>query len=43
MNRNIVIEALIRTTLWGVEHRFNQLRRALVSLVRRGGKAEGAS
>lgn len=43
MNRNIVIEALIRTTLWGVEHRFNQLRRALVSLVRRGGKAEGVS
>ena len=35
MSRNIVIEALIRTTLWGVEHRFGQLRRALLSLVQR--------
>ncbi|NLE98194.1 MAG: polyprenol monophosphomannose synthase [Propionibacterium sp.] len=25
MNRNIVVEALIRTTLWGVQHRFSQL------------------
>lgn len=32
MNRNIVIEALIRTTLWGVQHRIGQLGR----LFRRG-------
>ncbi len=32
MSRNIVIEALIRTTLWGIEHRFHQLRRAVTSL-----------
>ncbi|SDL73321.1 polyprenol monophosphomannose synthase [Tessaracoccus oleiagri] len=32
MNRNIVIEALIRTTLWGVQHRIAQVGR----LLRRG-------
>lgn len=26
MSRNIVVEALLRTTLWGIEHRFNQLK-----------------
>lgn len=35
MNRNIVVEALIRTTLWGIEHRFTQLRRGVLGLVRR--------
>lgn len=35
MSRSIVIEALIRTTLWGVEHRVGQVGRALTSLVGR--------
>ncbi|WP_297751061.1 polyprenol monophosphomannose synthase [uncultured Tessaracoccus sp.] len=26
MSRNIVIEALIRTTLWGIDHRINQVK-----------------
>ena len=29
MSRKIVIEALVRTTLWGIEHRADQLRRRL--------------
>lgn len=29
MNKNIVIEALIRTTLWGIAHRTGQVRRLL--------------
>ena len=32
MSRNIVVEALIRTTLWGIEHRAQQVKR----LFRRG-------
>lgn len=32
MNRDIVIEALLRTTVWGIQHRLGQLRR----LLRRG-------
>ena len=35
MSRNIVIEALIRTTLWGIDHRFGQLTSAIKSLVGR--------
>ena len=35
MSRNIVIEALIRTTLWGIDHRFGQLISAIKSLVGR--------
>lgn len=35
MSRNIVIEALIRTTLWGVEYRLGQLVRAVKSLFTR--------
>ena len=27
MSKRIVIEALVRTTLWGVDHRAKQLRR----------------
>ena len=29
MSRKIVVEALVRTTLWGIEHRAEQLRRRL--------------
>lgn len=36
MSRNIVIEALIRTTLWGLEHRWNQLTGFVKGLLRRG-------
>lgn len=36
MNRNIVIEALIRTTLWGLEHRGRQLRNLFGNLFKRG-------
>ncbi|RRD48004.1 polyprenol monophosphomannose synthase [Tessaracoccus sp. OH4464_COT-324] len=32
MSKNIVVEALLRTTLWGVEHRFSQLK----GLLKRG-------
>ncbi|HMR48757.1 MAG TPA: polyprenol monophosphomannose synthase [Arachnia sp.] len=33
MNRNIVIEALIRSTLWGLEYRAGQLKAAVLSLL----------
>lgn len=36
MSRNIVVEALIRTTLWGLEHRWNQLTGFVKGLLRRG-------
>nr|HMQ65009.1 hypothetical protein [Arachnia sp.] len=35
MSRNIVVEALIRTTLWGIEYRAGQL----LGLVRGAGRA----
>ena len=35
MSRHIVVEALIRTTLWGVEHRLGQLRSAARRLLSR--------
>ncbi|MDO5677086.1 MAG: polyprenol monophosphomannose synthase [Propionibacteriaceae bacterium] len=35
MNRNIVIEALIRTTLWGIEHRLRQIGRVVRGLIGR--------
>jgi len=35
MNRNIVIEALIRSTLWGVEYRAGQAKTAVLSLLSR--------
>ncbi|MDF1488540.1 polyprenol monophosphomannose synthase [Tessaracoccus caeni] len=35
MNRNIVVEALIRSTLWGIEYRVGQVRQAIGSLFRR--------
>lgn len=35
MSRNIVVEALIRTTLWGVEHRIGQVLRAVRRLAGR--------
>ena len=35
MNRNIVVEALIRSTLWGIEYRVGQARQAIGSLFRR--------
>jgi dolichol-phosphate mannosyltransferase len=31
MSQRIVVEALIRTTLWGIEHRTKQLRRKATS------------
>ena len=31
MSQRIVVEALIRTTLWGIEHRAKQLRRKAAS------------
>ena len=31
MSQRIVVEALIRTTLWGIEHRAKQLRRKATS------------
>lgn len=42
MSRSIVIEALIRTTLWGIDHRIGQLRR-LVGRVTRKGVTTGRS
>ncbi|GAA4902193.1 polyprenol monophosphomannose synthase [Tessaracoccus lubricantis] len=36
MSRSIVIEALIRTTLWGIEHRLGQLGRLVSGLLGRG-------
>ena len=36
MSKNIVIEALIRTTLWGIEHRINQATGAVRRAIGRG-------
>ncbi|MCG6566499.1 polyprenol monophosphomannose synthase [Tessaracoccus sp. Y36] len=36
MNRSIVVEALIRTTLWGIDHRLGQLGRTASGLLGRG-------
>lgn len=41
MSRNIVIEALIRTTLWGIEYRFSQLLGLARRAVGRGGREKG--
>ena len=38
MSRNIVVEALIRTTLWGIEYRATQVKDAVLSLFRRDPK-----
>ncbi len=29
MSKDIVVEALIRTTLWGIDHRVGQLKRLI--------------
>lgn len=36
MSRNIVVEALIRTTLWGIEHRLAQVGRGVSKAIGRG-------
>ena len=40
MSRNIVVEAMIRTALWGIEYRSNQVKSFLSRLTGRGEKAE---